>query len=301
LKLHFVYRLYGGENLKGRPPYYNKRASLASALDAAERAGADIVVLADGPIPEDLRLLASKSGRVVALPDGPIGMRRSFMAGLRWPDVANWPDDDLVYFCEDDYLHQPHAMVALVSAATTLESAHYFALYGSTPRHPAAGPGLPFHVPAYWEPQPEHQVGETTWVNIPNTASTFGARIGTLRQDIGIFRQSMIPYPTRYLDYEMFLVVQGRFPYSVSELFRDHAATRFRTGLKGLAGSSVLAPFRVAYELRTLTRRRDPHLLYAADPNLACHMETQFLSPGTDWSSVADHAAARADASGAGV
>ena len=48
LKLHVVYRLYGGENRKGRPPYYSKRTCLASVLHAAEYADANVVVLADG-------------------------------------------------------------------------------------------------------------------------------------------------------------------------------------------------------------------------------------------------------------
>ena len=32
MTLHLIYRLYGGENLKGRPDFYNKRTSLASFL-----------------------------------------------------------------------------------------------------------------------------------------------------------------------------------------------------------------------------------------------------------------------------
>jgi hypothetical protein len=261
---------------------------LASALQSAEYADANIVVLADGPIPEDLRALASKKARIVDLAGGPVGMRRSFMAGLKYPDVAEWPDEDLVYFCEDDYLHETQAMVELTAAAVRLDSAHYFALYAWTQRHhPCHSPCAPYRAPAMWQPHAEYTVGETLWVNVPNTTSTFGARIGTLREDIGIFRQGMIPYRTRLLDYEMLLVVQGRFPYSPSEILRGHEFTRSRTGLKALAANAVLTPFRLAYELRTLTRRRNPHLLYAPDPNLACHMETEFLSPGVDWSAVA--------------
>lgn len=290
MKLHVVYRLYGGDNAKVRPPYYSKKACLDSALRAAEQAEADVVVLADGPVPEELRAIASKKARVVDIPDGPIGMRRSFMAGLQYPDRAEWPDEDLVYFCEDDYLHVPRAMVELTAAAQAIPDAHYFALYASTPRHPAAGEGRPYYVPAHWHPRQEYTVGETVWVNVPNTTSTFGARIGTLRRDLGIFRQSLIPYRTRYLDYEMFLVVQGKVPYSASELFRDHEQTRFRTGLKAVAANAFFLPFRLAYELRTLSRVRNPHLLYAADPNLACHMESAFIAPGTDWAAIAGQA-----------
>jgi len=290
VKLHVIYRLYGGDNTKVRPPYYSKSACLVSALHAAEQADADVVVLADGPIPDDLRALALKKARVVDIPDGPIGMRSSFMYGLRYSDAAGWSDDDLVYFCEDDYLHVKHAMVELLAAAESIPTAHYFALYASTPRHPATEHGEPYHVPAHWRPKDEYTVGDTVWVNIPNTTSTFGARIGTLRKDYGIFRQSLIPYRTRYLDYEMFLVVQGKVPYSATELFRDHESTRFRTGLKALAANSFFLPFRLAYELRTLSRVRHPHLLYAADPSLACHMESAFIAPGTDWAAIAGEA-----------
>jgi hypothetical protein len=286
MDLHVVYRLYGGENLKGRPPYYSKRASLASALRAATRADADIVVLADGPIPDDMRAMSERWGRVVDITGGPIGMRGSFLAGLTYPDRAGWPDEDLVYFCEDDYLHKPDAILELRRAAQSIDSAHYFALYADTPRNSFAD----HQQPAEWKARPAQDVGQTHWVNVPSVTSTFGARIGTLREDLGIFRQGMIPYPKRYLDYEIFVVVQGYFPYDPSEIFLGNEKTRFRTGLKALAANTVLAPFRVAYNVRSLSRRRNPHFLYAADPNLASHMEQDFLAQGTDWEAMATDA-----------
>jgi hypothetical protein len=295
LKLHVVYRVYGGENQKVRPSFYSKRNSLASALQAAERAEADVVVLADGPIPQDLRELAVKKAHVVDLPGGPVGLRRSFMAGLKYPDVAEWPDDDLVYFCEDDYLHEPDALVEMCSAGEKLCAADYFALYAAIPGDPAVSTDMAYSAPAYWRSEADYTVGDTCWVHVPNTTSTFGARIGTLRRDMGIHRQALIPYRTRLLDYEEFLVVQGRFPYSLNEIFLDHPYARFRTGFKALAANTLLTPFRAAYQLRALTRRRNPHLLYAASPNLASHMETDFLAPGTDWSLVAKRADEWAD------
>ena len=130
---------------------------------------------------------------------------------------------------------------------------------------------------------------------VSDTTSTFGARIGTLRQDIGIFRQGLILHRNRIGDDEPFFVAQGRFPYSPSEILRGYEKTRFRTGLNALAANAVLTPLRLAYELRALTRRRNPHLLYAPDPNLASHMETEFLAPGIDWSAVAKAADIWAD------
>ena len=166
-------------------------------------------------------------------------------------------------------------------------SSSYFALYASTPRHPAAGPGLAFIAPPNWTAAPDVLVGRQRWVNVPSTTSSFGARLGVLRQDLGILRQGMIPYPNRLLDHETCLVYQGRFPYSPSEIVRGPENTRFRKGWRAAAANSVLAPFRLAFNARALTRRRNPHLLYAADSNLACHLESSFLSPGVDWTEIA--------------
>lgn len=283
MTLHLVYRLYGGENVKGRPDFYSKRTCLASFLRAAEVADCQVVALADGPIPDELRAMVGSQGRVIDVPGGPVGMRGSYLAALRLPDRMGWSDDDLVYFCEDDYLHDPQALVALKNAAVAIPAAGYFALYASTPRHPAFGQGVAFSAPADWIERPAVEVDGRRWVNVPSTASTFGARVGTLRQDLGIFRQGMIPYRTRLLDHETCVVVQGRMPYTAGELVLGLKNTRFRTGLRAVAANAVTAPFRVAFNVRAVTRRRRPHLLYAADPNLASHLESAFLSPGTDW------------------
>lgn len=301
MTLRLVYRLYGGENRKGRPEYYSKLTCLASFMRAAEAANAEVVVLADGPISDELRALAERGGQVVDLPGGPIGMRGSFVAAIQTPDRFSWPADDVVYFSEDDYLHRVDSLAALAAAAEHLDRASYFALYASTPAHPAVAPGATFEIPKDWLERPEAVIDGVRWVNVPSTASTFGARVGALRADLGIIRQGMIPYPTRFLDHEMCLVYQGRFPYTAKELFVGRADTNFRSGIKAFASNVFLTPFRVAYQLRALTRRRHPHPLYAADPNLASHMESELLSAGTDWARVAAEADAWAVASGKGA
>ncbi len=285
MALRLIYRLYGGQNKKDRPDYFDKATCLSSFLLAAQAADIEPIVLADGPLPEGWRNLAARHGRVIDIPGGPVGLRGSFRSALRLPDRLGWPDDDVVYFCEDDYLHLPHAFVALGSAVSALPAAGYFALYAATPRNPTAdADGTP---PWGWHPAPDRVVDGHRWVNVPSTASTHGVRLGALRDDLGIIRQGMIPYPERFLDHEILMVCQGAFPYSPSEIFLDRPATRFRTGIRGFAANCVLSPFRLAFELRALTRRRQPHLLYAADPNLACHLENAVLAPGTDWRAAA--------------
>lgn len=287
MTMHLVYRLYGGENLKGRPAFYSKAVCLASFLRAAEVVDSPVIVLADGPIPDSLRAMTAGRGQVIDLPGGPQGMRGSYVSALSLPCRMNWPDDDLVYFSEDDYLHDAEAFAMLAAAGSEIPAAHYFALYASTPRHPAFGIGVPYTYPADFRPSDDVAVRGRRWVNVPSTASTFGARVGTLKADFGIFRQGMIPYRSRLLDHETCLVYQGRFPYTATELVLGPAGTRFRTGLREFGANCVLAPFRLAYDIRALTRRRNPHLLYAADPNLACHLESEFTAPGVDWAAQA--------------
>ena len=278
-----IYRSYGGENRKGRPAYYSKALCLASFLQATERASVSPVFLNDGPIDPELVAVMSRHGEVVQLSDRPLGMRASYRAALEHPVEAGWSDGDVAYFCEDDYLHRPEAFTALGEAAAAITVADYFALYGGTSRHPVFGPGVPLRFPPGWRHRPDVTAAGTTWVNIPSTASTFGARVSALRADLGIMRQGMVPYRSRLLDHETCLVVQGQPPYTAQEVLIGPAATRFRRGLRAVAENVVLAPFRLAFNLRSLSRRGQPHLLYAADPNLACHLETTFMSPGVDW------------------
>lgn len=297
VRVHLVYRLYAGENRKGRPDFYGKRLCLASFLLAAGTAraadpagGYDVTVLADGPIPADVRALVEGVGTVVDIPGGPTGMRGSYRAAMAEPDRAGWPDEDVVYFSEDDYLHLPDAFLRLRAAARTIAPAHYFALYASTPVHTAFGPGVPWRAPAAFRAAADVVVDGATWVNVPSTASTFGARIGTLRADMGIIRQGMIPHRNRLLDHETCLVYQGCPPYRTVDLVLGPENNRFYSGWRAVAANTVFTPFRVAFQLRSLTRRRRRHLLYAADPNLACHLESEFMSPGRDWPAVAARA-----------
>lgn len=284
--IHFVYRSYGGENAKGRPPYYSKNLALASFVTAATAVEGEIVFLNDGPVAAEKRALMQRVGEVVDLPGGPVGMRASYTAALRLAAERRWPDTDLVYFCEDDYLHLPDAFVALAAAAEAIRQASYFALYGSTPRHanPLEFPGG-YRMPSTWPAQPEVTVGGNTWVNAMSTASTFGARIGPFREDSGIFRQCMYPFRNRFLDHETCVVYQGQLPYRGKEVIsglHDYPATGW-----GRLRRYGLTPFRLGLNARALSRRRQPHWLYTADPNLACHLADGVMTPGRDWAAAA--------------
>ena len=285
MTLHLVYRSYGGENTKRRPPYYSKLLTLLSFIRAAERVpDADVVFVNDGPIPEDRLHLMTGAGSVISMGDTAAGMRASYVFALDLPDREGWAADDVVMFVEDDYLFTAEGFVALTSAIDD-PSIDYFSLYGERPDTTSIEDRREFAVPAGWHPQPEVVIKGRTWFNQPSITSTFGARVGALRADRDIFEQCMRPFRHRFLDHETFLMVQGAIPYHGWELVSG-LPDDFERSARGVVRALVLVPYRFAINRRARRQLR-PHLLYAVTPNEATHVEYPVVSGDRDWESVA--------------
>lgn len=285
MTLRIVYRSYGGDNEKDRPAYYGKPLALRSLLRAADAVDCEIVFLNDGPVSEAVLDLMRGRGEIVELPG--LGLFGSLMTALRLPLERGWADDDVVYFCEDDYLHTADALVRL-KAATERLAADYFALYGTLPAERAAGHvSDPAHVePRGWRPG-EALVGDQEWVRVLGTTSTFGVRVAALRADLSIVRQAKIPHKNMYRDWDVSLAYQGFEPYAWGGLLRDLVLLTPAGSLKDRVRTAVLAPFKMGMNLRSHRRARNRHVLMAASPNLATHLETEFLATGRDWERVA--------------
>lgn len=285
MTLRIVYRSYGGDNQKDRPSYYGKPLALRSLLRAAEAVDCEIVFLNDGPVSDAVLDLMRGRGEIVELPG--LGLFGSLTAALRLPGERGWPDDDVVYFCEDDYLHTADALVRLQEAAAQLP-AHYFALYGTLPAERAAGQvSDPSHVePRGWRPA-ERLVGDQEWVRVLGTTSTFGVRVAALRADMSIVRQARIPHRNMYRDWDVSLAYQGFEPYRWRGLLRDLVLLTPAGSLKDRVRAAVLAPFKMGMNLRSHRRASNRHVLMAASPNLATHLETEYLATGRDWAAVA--------------
>lgn len=285
MTLRIVYRSYGGDNAKARPPYYSKQTALRSLLRAADAVDHELVFLNDGPVAEPVLELMRGRGEIVALPG--LGLFGSLMAALRLPGERGWPDDDLVYFCEDDYLHTADALEHLVRAAARVP-AHYFALYGTLPAERAAGQvSDPSHVqPRGWRAQ-EWDVDGQEWVRVLGTTSTFGVRVGALRTDLPLVRQAKVPHKNMYRDWDVSLAYQGFEPYRWGGLLRDLVLLTPAASLRDRVRSAVLAPFKMGMNLRSHRRPGHRHVLVAASPNLATHLETAYLATGRDWEQVA--------------
>jgi hypothetical protein len=299
MTMRVVYRSYGGENAKGRPHWYSKSLALHSLVRAAENAGCEIVFLNNGPIPDHLVAVMRGAGEIVDLPGVP--MKASFHAALRLPQQRGWADEDVVYFCEDDYLHLPHALVQL-QAATERVHADYYALYGNhrmlDGEHAgewAWGRRTPYPgriEPRGWRPVGPLEIDGHRWIRFTGTTATFAARVRAVREDLGVFRQAGVPHRRMFRDRDIGLVNQGYRPYSWRRLAEDVVFVGGGGPVQAVRRAG-LAPFKVAMNLRALLRRPGRRrLLLGAAPNLAAHMEDGVLPLGQDWERVAADTAA---------
>jgi len=286
MTLRAVYRSYGGENTKNRPPYYTKALALLSFVRTTSNvADVDVVFVNDGPIPRDRLEIMNRFGRVVQIADRPQGMRASYRFALALADQEGWADDDVVSFHEDDYLYTADAFPALSEAAAHLTEASYFSLYGDRPDYADPDVRSSHSLPRAWAPADDLTVGGRRWFNRPSITSTFAARVGMLRDDLPIFHQCMRPFRRRFLDHETCLLYQACVPYHGIELLTG-LPNDFEPSLRGVVRTLVLIPYRVALNIRA-RRQPEPHRLYVLTPNEATHLEHPVVSPDQDWLAVA--------------
>jgi hypothetical protein len=286
-RLHVVYRSHGGTNAKSRPPFFSKLLALTSLVRAAEevRQPVDLVFLNDGPIPSDRLTLMEAAGEVVSR--SRLGFRGSYHAGLNLPLERGWPDEDLIWLGEDDYLYQARALRDLLAAAEALPQAAYLALYASIGHRPPEGGEQPSYapVPARWHGSVPVPVNGHLWRRGLSTTWTFGVRMGALREDHRIL--ALTDYTgLGGCDHAMCLLYQGLQPFPWRSLGRDLVLAG-GGGVVRRAKRCAIVPVKAVFNGWSYTRIRRGRLLYAADPALATHLESGHLALGTDWAVVA--------------
>jgi hypothetical protein len=287
VKLHAIYRSYGGENRKSRPAYYSKLLALASFVRAADQleSPVDLTFLNDGPVASDVYRVMQSVGRVV--PFDRLGQRGSRAKALTLALGCNGDESDVVWLAEDDYLYRPDALERLLSAARLIPWASYFALYGNfqTPENHVA--------PRGWRDQGSVTVHGHDWRHVVSTTSTFGARLPALRRDRQLFRVAL--YSARAWDHHTCLAYQGYVPFRGRWLLRDpggppawwevgnYPSALGTETVKSRIKVLCATPIKVVVDAMAYRRARQPGLLVAPRPALATHLELPYLAPGTDW------------------
>lgn len=263
------YRTSAAGNAKPRPHWFSRRVALRSFLLAADRIGAEVVVVADGGLPAELRDLVP--GEVVEVRGG--SAAKGFRRLLDVADVGT----GLVWFAEDDHLYRPEALAAVHEALQALPHADYASVY--TPDNSAWHARSPSQ-PAHRGPQQRWQVGDRVWQRTWDSVSSFGLRAEALRQDRALLRLcSRCGGPW---DHACVLAVQGQQPYPWRALHTD----LFLRWSRASAGRVVTRPaLRAAVDLAAVRRART---WVAPVVDLATHAEIGHIAPGTDWAALAD-------------
>jgi len=196
--LHVLYRSTGGENQKGRPPFYSKTLCLGSFLRAFGRIRdrGSITFVNDGPMPEERTAVMEQWGTVVSLPG--LGNSPSYREAIRM--ATELPDGELVYFAEDDYLYTEWALVKLLAAFDELPTVDYITLYDHLDRYRRkddirAGLSRMF------------LAGGHHWRTVDSTCMTYGARTERLKRDLWIQQLCTVPRTPR--DRTLWRMVQG--------------------------------------------------------------------------------------------
>jgi hypothetical protein len=288
--LHVVYRSYGGENSKPRPPFYSKGLALASLVRATEALDAECTVsfVNDGTLPPERLALMERMGQVIPIDGG--STRLSYRAALAWAAAQPWPEHDLVWFAEDDYLYVEGALKHLTAAATRIPEADYLSLWGhlaldtSAPR---TGPRARPKEMSTADPDAVDLDG-VRWYRQMSTTSTFGVRVATLHQDLRLLR--LVPYTGGAWDHATCLSIQGLQPFTWSQVagLARQAVTGQPAGSDGRAlATSRMAMYSVV-NMRSRRRQEIRRQLYASDPQLIYHMEYPDQARGTrSWDAVA--------------
>ena len=285
MRIHVVYRSTGTENRKARPAFYNKLLSLLSFLRALEACDAPVetVFLNDGPIPGERLELMRSAGEVVALARassspyrrvlphttmGGVGVTRSYLAALSLVEARGWPDDELVYFVEDDYLHHPQALARLFEVTGAFRQASYFGLYATID----------------WKRTVPLHLDGSRWYTAESTTLTYAARIGALRADKWIHRLGL--FAGGAADRDICLTYQGIRPFRWTYLLGDLLGNA--PGHPGTAAGRVKrAGLQTAMNVLAVKSAFRRRVLICPDPPLATHLEIPYLASGVDWNAVA--------------
>lgn len=148
--------------------------------------------------------------------------------------LAN-PDDTIIYFVENDYLHRRGSKEALIEIFSTFAKDDYATLYD----HPDK------YYPYLWDTNTESysnycELPENTnilsklfclksgwWRTVPTTCMTFACLAKTLKMDFEIFKKWTQPYGAdRPKDFDMFneLIKNGRKLYSPIPSYSGHTS-----------------------------------------------------------------------------
>src|SRR6185312_15403774 len=207
--MHIIYRACTADKISTRPRYYSKPICLRTLLGAARQAEIGRFVLIFDGLEESevideclLGYPATELRRLYA-----VGNTASFMAAYEL--AVSFPDDDIIYFVEDDYLHTELSLVKLGAAFDDIREADYVTLYDHPVRYLAEYAG---GIDISHRDTRMFIAGGHHWRSQESTCMTFASRVSTLKEDRTLFERHLAGHEVPP-DREVFRHLQGLLGY----------------------------------------------------------------------------------------
>jgi hypothetical protein len=184
----FFYRLYQGDNAKGRPSFYSKSLAFASFLQGYSILKCDkhLVLMLDGnELTSEYKRLAGSHLDDLYYLSG-VG---NCTAYLKLLDVIQmYRRYDYFYISEDDYLYTENAFVEMLRALNSIANIDYISLYDHPDRYNrhdnrSALKGDRIYLSGDWH-----------WRTVESTCMTFGGHVTSFCKDLPTHRSFTINY-----------------------------------------------------------------------------------------------------------
>lgn len=198
--MKIFYRISDGSYKKERFEHATKKGCLDNFLKHFPKE--EIIIYADNVKDETFNWLEGYGCKLLRTNGG------SSAAGFRivLNDALKLPDNEIVYFVEDDYLHLPNSRTVILEG---LSRAHYVTLYDHVDKYiPASMGGNPFIGDDGAEETRVFLTKNTHWKLTNSTTMTFASTVEVLREDFAIWSSYISgTYPR---DFECFIELRNR-------------------------------------------------------------------------------------------
>jgi hypothetical protein len=260
--LYSLFRISDGGNKKNKLGHADKIYCLQNFIKAFGKE--NLFVFADNCSDQTLAAIGLLDVALFKLDS--MGNASSFLHILDYA-VANFKNDDWVYFVEDDYLHLDDAKQALLEGVTI---ADYVSMYDNPDKYVSFNKGGSNHYIINDGEESRVLITPTSHWKITNSCTmTFAASVKTLKEDYNIWSF----YKTQdYLAFQRIAHYPLKFNIDIKVL---------KNKLSG--AGSIKGWARIIYQHYKNKFFSKKRTLVVSIPGKATHTEVEFLAPLTNW------------------
>lgn len=172
--IKIFYRISDGSYKKDKLPCANKEVCLRNFIDCFSNS--DITFIADNCNKETISICNQYEGRII---ETNLGNAQSAMRAIELA-IEEVQDDDIVYFIEDDYLHNPKYNCSEL-IVEGLNYANYVTLFDHPDKYMSEYD--------YGEETKVYKTRHSHWKHSISTTMTFAAKVKELKEDYSIWEK----------------------------------------------------------------------------------------------------------------